>query len=222
MSRHAGHVCACFGCKLQAGSTAAPISQKTCAGRSQYRETPAQDRQRVGPTGPVSCWRSPYLNPQARPAARRPPAHGPLLAAGLRQEARPVCSKPQHRACGRMSGGGIVRRAWLARGAAQSARSSHAHSPFSTSMYFALVRQEANEASRSPGREAAGQHRVLLAQPRTCPGAHVCWMPDGDAQDQQPTLRQRFVAAPYIGASFGDACGWWAFAVALDSRFARV
>ena len=33
----------------------------------------------------------------------------------------------------------------------------------STSMYIALVRQEANEASRSPGREAAGQHRVLPA-----------------------------------------------------------
>ena len=35
--------------------------------------------------------------------------------------------------------------------------------PFSTGMYIALVRQEANEASRSPGREAAPRHRVLPA-----------------------------------------------------------
>ena len=41
---------ACFGGTLQAGSPAAPISQKT---------TLAQDRQRVGPTCPVTCWRSP-------------------------------------------------------------------------------------------------------------------------------------------------------------------
>ena len=30
-------------------------------------------------------------------------------------------------------------------------------------MYIVFVRQEANEASRSPGREAAGRHRVLPA-----------------------------------------------------------
>ena len=35
--------------------------------------------------------------------------------------------------------------------------------PIATGMYIALVRQEANEASRSPGREAAGQHRVFPA-----------------------------------------------------------
>ena len=44
------------------------------------------------------------LVPQAPPAARRRrrPGHGLPPAAGPRQEARPVCSKPHHRACGRM------------------------------------------------------------------------------------------------------------------------
>ena len=49
------------------------------------------------------------LAPQAPPAARRRPGHGLPPAAGPRQEARPVCSKPHHRACGRMGPRRMVR-----------------------------------------------------------------------------------------------------------------
>ena len=36
-----------------------------------------------------------------------------------------------------------------------------------------------------------GQKALFLAQLRLCPGANVCWVPNGDAQDQQPVARAK-------------------------------
>ena len=93
---------ACFGCAVQAGGSIAPISQQTCAGLSKLRQPLAQDGKRIGPTRPVRSWRCPLqtavLVPQAQLRARRRPVLGLPPAAGLRQEAWPMCSRPHHRA----------------------------------------------------------------------------------------------------------------------------
>ena len=97
-----------------------PISQQTCAGFSKLRQPLVQDGKRIGPTLSVLQTAVLVREPRRRPVLGLPP---PRSVANV----FPTASSCM-RAHGATSGGGTVRRAWLARGAAQSERSSHVQS----------------------------------------------------------------------------------------------
>ena len=92
----------CCGTTCPSGPTA---SKQTCAGLSKLREALAQGGEARRPNPPstplaLSVSQTASLVPQAHPGARRRLALGLPPAAGLRQGAWPVCSRPHHRACG--------------------------------------------------------------------------------------------------------------------------